>query len=299
MVNWNRRLSNVLAKMGMDKVCVHGFIYSLAPYAPSLSLPSPHHSSSRRAWTNQKNVSGSCAQLFNSRDRDKSGVYPQCTTSPNFDVALLDGAMISSRLFSSVAFRSLRCVRYLFAPIPRQELITKEKARLRDRPFLPGSSDGGFPEFLAEPTESFPHAVQVQRELSLEESSATVRKYIDENLVQQGAILFRGLPLRTVDDYAAFQIHLGYDAMGYEGGTGARTMVNKDASMYTASDFPPEDSMDMHNDMAYSSIFPHKVLYVRPYSDHCHGVRNLVAWFPVPHFTTQKWNPGVRGGGGG
>ena len=174
--------------------------------------------------------------------------------------------MISTRLFSGVAFRSHRCVRYLFAPIPRQELITKEKARLRDRPFLPGSSDGGFPKFLAEPTESFPHAVQVQRVLSLEESAATVRKYIDENLVQQGAILFRGLPLRTVDDYAAFQIHLGYDAMGYEGGSGLRTMVNKDATIYTASEIPTGDSLYLHGDMAYSSISPHKVRFVT----HCY-----------------------------
>ena len=49
----------------------------------------------------------------------------------------------------------------IFEPIPREELVTKFKSRLRDRQFLPGSSGGGFPEFLAEPRDSFPLGVRV------------------------------------------------------------------------------------------------------------------------------------------
>ena len=49
----------------------------------------------------------------------------------------------------------------IFEPIPREELVTKFKSRLRDRQFLPGSTGGGFPEFLAEPRDSFPLGVRV------------------------------------------------------------------------------------------------------------------------------------------
>ena len=155
----------------------------------------------------------------------------------------------------------LRYARHIFTSLPREELLLKGKSRLRDRPYLPGSLDGGFPEFLAGPTESFPHAVQVQSDqrCSLSESAAHCREYIDENLANQGAILFRNLPMSTAKDLSAFVMELGYDAMTYEGGTGSRDKVDRDASTYTASNNPKEESIEMHNELSYKSIFPRKV----------------------------------------
>ena len=48
-----------------------------------------------------------------------------------------------------------------FQRIPREELVPKVKSRLKDRPYMVGSTGQGFPEFLGEPTESFPHGVFV------------------------------------------------------------------------------------------------------------------------------------------
>ena len=155
----------------------------------------------------------------------------------------------------------LRYARHIFTSLPREELLLKGKSRLRDRPYLHGSSDGGFPEFLAGPTESFPHAVQVQsdQQCSLSESAAHCREYIDGNLANQGAILFRNLPMSTAKAFSAFVKELGYDALDYEGGSGYRNNVDRDASTYTASNEPKEESIGMHNEMSYSSIFPQKV----------------------------------------
>ena len=49
----------------------------------------------------------------------------------------------------------------IFMQIPKAELAPKTRPRLRDREFLPGSTGEGFPEFLAEPSDSFPHGVRV------------------------------------------------------------------------------------------------------------------------------------------
>ena len=145
----------------------------------------------------------------------------------------------------------LRFARHIFTSLPREELLLKGKSRLRDRPYLHGSSDGGFPEFLAGPTESFPHAVQVQSDqrCSLSESAAHCREYIDGNLPNQGAILFRNLPMSTAKDFSAFVKQLGYDAMAYEG-TAIRHNVDRYVSIYTASDEPPKACIEMHNEMS-------------------------------------------------
>lgn len=70
----------------------------------------------------------------------------------------------------------------IFEPIPREELVTKLKSRLRDRQFLPGSSGGGFPEFLAEPRDSFPLGVRVnnRNQSSLAELSKKCMDYVEE-----------------------------------------------------------------------------------------------------------------------
>ena len=155
----------------------------------------------------------------------------------------------------------LRFSRHFFEYLPREELVIKEKTKVRDRPYLAGSSAGGFPEFLAEPTDSFPHAIQAQtpQERSLNNWAVRCREYIDTNLIDQGAILFRNLPMRTAGHFAAFCKELGYHGMGYEGGAGFRHVVNKDAFVYTASDNPKEFNIGMHNEMSYMFGSPKKV----------------------------------------
>ena len=91
-----------------------------------------------------------------------------------------------------------------FKPIPREDLVTKFKSRLRDRQFLPDSSGGGFPEFLAEPRDSFPLGVRVKNsnQSSLAELAEKCMDFIQENFWRSPAILFRGLPAGTAEDFS-------------------------------------------------------------------------------------------------
>ena len=93
--------------------------------------------------------------------------------------------------------------RVSFKPLPIKELTPNLKSRLRDRPFMVGSRGEGFPEYLAEPRESLPHAVFVHNpyQASLAELAAQCMEYVEENLTHDPAILFRNLPAQTAQDF--------------------------------------------------------------------------------------------------
>ncbi|KAJ7394310.1 hypothetical protein OS493_000112 [Desmophyllum pertusum] len=114
-------------------------------------------------------------------------------------------------------------------PLPREELVTKFKTRLRDRQFAPGSTGGGFPEFLAEPRDSFPLGVRVHNpnQASLAELTAKCMEFVEENHPHSPAILFRGLPAQTADDFSIIAREIPGKPMVYEGGSAFRTQLTK------------------------------------------------------------------------
>ena len=151
----------------------------------------------------------------------------------------------------------------IFEPIPREELLTKFKSRLRGRKFLPGSLGADFPEFLAEPRESFPLGVRVKNgnHASLAELTAQCMEYLEENFSHSPAILFRGLPAKTARDFSIIAQAIPGKSMSYDGGSGFRVNVDKDVGIYTASDDPDDYTIEMHNELPYSEVFPSRVSY--------------------------------------
>ena len=149
----------------------------------------------------------------------------------------------------------------IFEPIPREELVTKFKSRLRDRQFLPGSSEGGFPEFLAEPRDSFPLGVCVlnSNQFTLAELTTKCMEYVKENVADSPAVLFRGLPAKTADDFSVIAQAIQGQTLTFQGGMGNRLPVDKNAGTYTASDHPKPYTIELHNEMSYNDNFPSKV----------------------------------------
>ena len=144
----------------------------------------------------------------------------------------------------------------IFGPIPREELVTKLKSRLRDRQFLPGSSGGGFPEFLAEPRDSFPLSVRVnnRNQSSLAELSKKCMDYVEGNFSRSPAILFSGLPAETAEDFSVIAKKSKMNCAHF-GGTGYRAFIDKEAGIATASDDPDEYTIEPHNEhYGYISI---------------------------------------------
>ena len=150
----------------------------------------------------------------------------------------------------------------IFERLPREELVTKFKSRLRGRQFLPGSSGADFPEFLAEPRDSFPLGVRVKNknQSSLAELTVKCMEFVEENLPLYPVILFRGLPAKTAGDFSIIAKAIPFKSMEYKGGNGIRLPLDKDARVYAASEEPDLYTIEMHNEMAYSNYyFPSKV----------------------------------------
>ena len=149
----------------------------------------------------------------------------------------------------------------IFQRIPREELVTKFKSRLRDRQFLPGSCGGGFPKFLAEPRDSFPLGVRVnnRNQFSLAELTEKCMDYVEENFPHSPAILFRDLPAKTAEDFSIIAQAIKGKTLTYDGGTAFRTQIDKNAGTYTASIDPPSYTIEPHNEMSFNDVFPSKV----------------------------------------
>ena len=111
--------------------------------------------------------------------------------------------------------------RRIFQLLPREELVTKFKSRLKDGPFTIGSIGEGFPEFLGEPRESFPHGVRIinPHQSSLAQLTAKCMEYVEKNHAQHPAILFRGLPAETSQDFSTIVKEIPWNGMIYKGGT--------------------------------------------------------------------------------
>ena len=151
--------------------------------------------------------------------------------------------------------------RSIFQPLPKEELVTKFKSRLKDRPFIVGSKGEGFPEFLGEPRESFPHVVQVINpyQSSLAELTAKCMEYVEENHAQHPAILFRALPAETAQDFSTIAKKIPWKGMTYEGGASFRQKIDKRVGTYTVNDDPDDMTVDLHNEMSYTKVYPSKV----------------------------------------
>ena len=155
-------------------------------------------------------------------------------------------------------------------PLPREELVTKFKSRLKDRPFTVGSTGEGFPEFLGEPRLSFPHGVRVinLHQSSLAELTTKCMEYVEEKHTQHPAILFRGLPAETAQDFSTIAKEIPWKGMTYEGGTALRQQIDESVGTYTANDDPDDVTIDPHNEMSYTEAYPSKVNSLLKYRTH-------------------------------
>ena len=172
---------------------------------------------------------------------------------------------LPSSLASPSKWRNIRllssAISTLLEPLPRDELVTKFKSRLRGRQFLPGSSGSDFPEFLAEPRDSFPLGVRVKNpdQSSLSDLTAKCMDYMEENFPRSPAIVFRDLPAQTAEDFSAMARAIPHKRIRHFTGKGIRSVVDEDVGIYTASDRPMRHTIELHNEMAYREYFPSRV----------------------------------------
>jgi alpha-ketoglutarate-dependent taurine dioxygenase len=106
----------------------------------------------------------------------------------------------------------------------------------------------------------FPLVLECQtRSAALDEAAAWVSERRDELLrrsAEHGAILFRGFPLNTPEDFDRFVTAFGLPNFAYDESLSNAVRVNKTPRVFTANEAPPSVTIHLHHEMAQTPVYP-------------------------------------------
>ena len=80
------------------------------------------------------------------------------------------------------------------------------------------------------------------------------RELIEQRLLTNGAILFRGFNVSTVGDFETFMQSLVGDLLEYSFRSTPRTQVS--GRVYTSTEYPAHQTIPLHNEMSYTRNWP-------------------------------------------
>ncbi len=82
-----------------------------------------------------------------------------------------------------------------------------------------------------------------------------------EQLASAGAILFRGFPVRTAEDFDAFSAAFAYGDFTYQESLSNAVRINFTPRVFTANEAPPDVEIFLHHEMAQTPLSPEKVFF--------------------------------------
>ncbi|NJL38962.1 MAG: TauD/TfdA family dioxygenase [Leptolyngbyaceae cyanobacterium SM1_4_3] len=95
--------------------------------------------------------------------------------------------------------------------------------------------------------------------LSLTAWAKSHRALIESQLHQRGGILFRGFQVQGAEDFGEFMQAIAQELMSYTYRSTPRTHVQ--GKVYTSTEYPPNRSIPLHNEMAYANQYPAKIAF--------------------------------------
>jgi hypothetical protein len=100
--------------------------------------------------------------------------------------------------------------------------------------------------------------------VTLDDSVAWVSEHAEElceKASRHGAVLFRGFPLRTAEDFDRFLSAFGLDSFPYEDSLSNAVRVNRTPRVFTANEAPPTVTISLHHEMAQTPLYPSKLFF--------------------------------------
>ncbi len=85
------------------------------------------------------------------------------------------------------------------------------------------------------------------------------REYLEAQLLQHGALLFRKFKLSGVDGFEQFIKAVTEDLLEYSYQSTPRNVVS--GNIYTSTEYPPTHTIPLHNEMAYTHQWPMKIWF--------------------------------------
>jgi len=111
--------------------------------------------------------------------------------------------------------------------------------------------------------QSFPLALELKT-ASLEEACAWARTNaadIEAQAFKHGAVLMRGLPLASPEDFDAVVTAFGFTNFSYEESLSNANRINYTPRVFSANEAPPEVTIFLHHEMAQTPIYPSKLFF--------------------------------------
>jgi len=84
---------------------------------------------------------------------------------------------------------------------------------------------------------------------------------LNELAAKHGAVLFRGFPLATDQDFDAFIRAFEFPNFQYKDSLSNAVRVNRTERVFTANEAPPEVNILLHHEMAQTPIYPSKLFF--------------------------------------
>ena len=86
------------------------------------------------------------------------------------------------------------------------------------------------------------------------------KEFLIENLHRCGALLFRGFGISTEADLGRFAAEFsGKDLLNYTGGASPRSRL--EGKVYTSTEYPPDLTLALHNELSYADEFPRLLFF--------------------------------------
>lgn len=112
---------------------------------------------------------------------------------------------------------------------------------------------------------AFPLVLQCESpQAGLDEIAGWVQSHaaeLCEQASRHGAVLFRGFPLRTAEDFDRFVSAFGLPNFAYDDSLSNAVRINRTPRVFTANEAPPDVTIFLHHEMAQTPIYPSKLFF--------------------------------------
>lgn len=95
------------------------------------------------------------------------------------------------------------------------------------------------------------------------------RDRVCEYLLRHGAILFRGFPVRTREEFREVIAQVNDQFLSYEDRSSPRSEIS--GRVYTSTEHPSDQYINMHNESSYSQNWPMKIAFYCHVAPHAKG----------------------------
>ena len=112
--------------------------------------------------------------------------------------------------------------------------------------------------------EPFPLVLRCETPADLAAATAWVaarRGELTAKAARHGAVLFRGFPLSTAEDFDAFVAAFGLPNFPYYESLSNAVRVNRTPRVFTANEAPPDVSILLHHEMAQTPLYPSRLFF--------------------------------------